>query len=91
MRGGCYPTERIQVSGNVLEKLHQKILAGDTFGAIGQEWFAKEKRHWSESHSSRVERLLTKDLAPLSRRPIAGVTAPELLQALRKIEARGGD
>lgn len=61
----------------------------DSFGAIGREWLAKERRHWSESHLERVERALTKDLAALSTRPIRDITSPELLSALRRVEARG--
>jgi hypothetical protein len=54
------------------EKLRKKTLAADSFGAIGTEWFEKEKPHWSQSHTKRVERVLNKDLAALSIRPIAG-------------------
>jgi hypothetical protein len=81
---GIDPGERTRA-----DKLRSKSQAADSFGAIAAEWFNKEQPHWSESHKSRVNRVIEKDLAPLSSRPIAQIDAPELLAALRKIEARG--
>jgi integrase len=44
----------------------------------------------SEKHRNRVKRALENDLFPsLGKRPINEITSPELLMALRKIEARG--
>jgi len=71
------------------ERLRQQTLTEDSFGGIAQEWFEKEKRHWSESHTSRVKRIVEKDLAALSARPIAEITAPEILSSIRRVEARG--
>ena len=71
------------------EKLRQQTLADDSFGGIAKEWFEKEKPHWSESHTSRVERIVEKDLAVFRGRPIAEITPPDLLAAIRKVEARG--
>jgi len=42
------------------------------------------------SHSSKILRRLERDIFPwLGARPIASITAPELLTALRRIESRG--
>ncbi len=71
------------------EKLRQKTLAVDSFGAIAQEWFEKKRPHWAQSHSVRVEAAIRNNLADLAARPVAEITPPELLQTLRKIEARG--
>ncbi len=71
------------------EKLRRKTLATDSFGAIAQEWFEKEKPHWSQSYCKRARRIIEKDLAALYIRPIAEIAAPELLSVLRKIESRG--
>lgn len=71
------------------EKLRKQSLGEDSFGVIANEWFEKEKPHWSNSHTSRVKRIVEKDLAALSTRPIAEITAPEILVAIRKVEARG--
>ncbi|MFP6814398.1 MAG: Arm DNA-binding domain-containing protein [Pseudomonadales bacterium] len=72
-----------------VERLRQKTLVDDSFGSISWEWFQKECPHWSQSHTKRVKRITEKDLAALRARPIVEITAPELLAALRKIEARG--
>jgi integrase len=42
------------------------------------------------SHSSKILRRLERDIFPWpGARPIASITAPELLTALRRIESRG--
>lgn len=62
----------------------------NTFKSIALEWFETKLKTKSSGHVARVKRLLTKDLFPyLGNRPIANVTAPELLAVLRKVEARG--
>lgn len=63
--------------------------APNAFGAVAREWMKVKGVHWSEGHRERNERLLLKDLAALSDRPIEEIRAPELLAALRKIEQRG--
>ena len=64
--------------------------AANSFQIVASEWYAKEKPHWSESHTKRVLRILEKDLFPyLGKRPIIEITAPELLAVLRRIESRG--
>ena len=46
--------------------------------------------HKSDSHRTRTWRLLKNDLfPPLGRRPIADISPPELLKALRRVESRG--
>ena len=64
--------------------------AADSFEVIAREWFAKFKPVWAESHSSKIIQRLEKDVFPwLGARPIAEITAPELLTVLRRIEDRG--
>lgn len=61
-----------------------------TFGAIAAELRAKRaKAGLSPGSVERERRLLEKDLAPIVAVPITEVTAPLLLAALRKLEARG--
>ena len=71
------------------DKLRARTLGANSFGAIAQEWFERERPHWSESHTTRVKRIVEKDLAALNARPIAEITAPDLLTTLRRVEARG--
>lgn len=66
-----------------------EILA-NSFEAIAREWFAKHAPTWVDSHSDKIIRRLERDIFPvLGQRPIAEISAPDLLVALRRIEARG--
>lgn len=71
-------------------KLAHSIATGNSFEVIAAEWFAKQSPHWSDTHKTRTLGLLTNNLGKwLGARPIGEITAPELLAALRKTEARG--
>lgn len=62
----------------------------NSFEIVAREWFAKNSPTWAENHSSKIIRRLERDIFPwIGDRPTADVTAPELLQALRRIEERG--
>jgi integrase len=64
--------------------------AANSFEVVAREWYGKHAPGWQPGHSARVLRLLERDLFPwLGDRPVAEVTAPELLAAVRRIEARG--
>lgn len=64
--------------------------AKNTFGAIALELLAKRTKEGLSSGSVKREyRLIDKDLVQVRDLPIAEVTAPKLLAALRKLEQRG--
>lgn len=64
--------------------------SADSFEVIGREWFEKHRDTWAPSHSEKIIRRLEKDVFPwLGGRPIAEITAPEVLTVLRRIEGRG--
>jgi integrase len=64
--------------------------AANSFEVVAREWFSKFSSEWAKSHKDRTWRLFERDLFPwIGGRPISEVTAPELLVALRRIEARG--
>jgi len=64
--------------------------AANSFEVVAQEWFAKKKATWAKGHSSKIIARLENDIFPwLGARPIAEITAPELLATLRRIEGRG--
>jgi hypothetical protein len=66
------------------------LAAGDTFEAIGREWFNQVMDDKSDSYRVRTGRILKKDLYPyLGSRPISAITSLELLAALHRIERRG--
>lgn len=62
----------------------------NSFEAIGREWFVKFKHQWVDSHSSKIIRRLERDIFPwIGSKPIADLEPPDILQCLRRIEARG--
>ena len=64
--------------------------AGNSFEVIAREWFAKHSANWSANHANRIIRRLERDIFPLiGGKPIAAITAPQLLEAIRRIEQRG--
>lgn len=64
--------------------------AANSFETVGREWFARYSPTWAESHSTKIIRRLEADIFPwLGGRPIAEITAPEVLTVLRRIESRG--
>jgi len=63
---------------------------GATFEAVAWEWYENRLAGASDSHRSRSKRLMQNDLLPfLGKRPIDAITAPDLLEVIRKIEVRG--
>lgn len=64
--------------------------ATNSFEAIAREWFARNSATWKASHGDRIIRRFERDLFPwIGGKPIAELTAPEILAAVRKIEDRG--
>ncbi len=64
--------------------------AANSFEVIAREWFARHSPNWKENHSSKIIARLEKDVFPwIGARPVADVTAPELLAVIRRIESRG--
>jgi integrase len=65
-------------------------LAANTFEVIAREWIGNRKAGWSDSHVSRTTKRLENDVFPwIGGKPIAEITAPEILSVLRRIEGRG--
>ncbi|MCL1926081.1 MAG: integrase arm-type DNA-binding domain-containing protein [Syntrophorhabdaceae bacterium] len=62
----------------------------NTFEVVAREWYSKYKDAWADSHGKKIITRLENDIFPLvGSKIISSVTAPELLEALRRIEARG--
>lgn len=67
-----------------------KQAEGESFEAIAREWFAKEEPTWVDSHADRILRRFERDVFPLiGARPVAGITAPEVLAVAQRIVDRG--
>jgi integrase len=88
---------RQQLANGVDPAEHRKALKrastnrlGNSFEVVAREWFAKFASQWAASHGEKNLRRLERDVFPwIGARPIADVTAPELLIVLRRIEGRG--
>lgn len=64
--------------------------AANSFEVVAREWFAKYSANWSANHADRTIRRLERDIFPwIGGLPIADITAPKLLDAIRRIEKRG--
>lgn len=62
----------------------------NSFEAVAREWYSKRLHVWAAGNAVVVLRRLESNLFPdLGSRPIAQIEAPELLDTLRTIEARG--
>ncbi len=62
----------------------------ETFEIVAREWHAKYSPSWAASHAKTTIRRLELFIFPwLGARQIKTITAPELLAALRRIEAKG--
>lgn len=85
VRSGANPAHVARV-----ERITKAGQAATTFGAVGLELLEKRaKEGLSPQSVKRERRLIEKDMAGIRDLPITEVTAPLLLDALRKLERRG--
>lgn len=71
-------------------KRTQRLNAENSFEAIAREWWTKFSPTLSDSHAKRNLRRLESHVFPsIGSMPVAEVDAPAILDALRRIEARG--
>jgi integrase len=85
------------IASNIDPSAHRKMLKATgveqsiySFEVVAREWLDKFLPTWSASHGERLARLFEKDLFPwLGKLSIADITPPQILEVLRKIEARG--
>lgn len=62
----------------------------NSFEVVAREWFEKFKQDWVESHSDKIIKRLERDVFPwIGGKPVADVTAKDLLTCLQRIEKRG--
>ena len=70
-------------------KQAQKVI-GLTFEGLAREWFAYNSPRWAESTARKASLYMENDLIPvIGARPVKAVTRPELVELVRKVEARG--
>ena len=64
--------------------------AANSFEVVAREWFSKREPNWSTNHANRIIRRLERDIFPwIGGTAVADITAPQLLDAVRRIEQRG--
>jgi integrase len=64
--------------------------ATGTVELVAREWFEKYSPIWAPGHAATVIRRLERDVFPwLGGRPVGEIVAIELLEVLRRVEARG--
>lgn len=68
----------------------EKVSRKDSFEAIALEWLALQEKKLGAATLKKAQWIFENLIFPkLDKRPISTITAPDLLAALRKIEARG--
>lgn len=64
--------------------------AANSFEVVAREWYDKHAPAWVDHHGDRIIRRFERDIFPwIGGKPIADVTAPDLLATVRRIENRG--
>ncbi len=72
------------------DKLAASVSNATTFEAVAREFHGSKLEGWSPNHAAQWLRCLDKDVFPwLGTLPLADVSAPMLLDTLRKVEKRG--
>jgi len=73
-----------------LDKAEKRLSAGNTFEMAAREFLSVKIKEWSTEHSTKWIRLQESNLFPwIGTLPLTEITAPLLLETLRRVEARG--
>lgn len=80
--------DRISQGKHPNPKAHGR--SDDSFAAVAREWHSKRAKRWREATKVQHLQSLERDIFPyIGNTPITDLTAPDLLQVIRKVEARG--
>ncbi len=72
------------------EKREVREAFASDFESVAREWLENIKPQWApQHHADTLKRFEVHIFPKIGRRPVRAITAPELLLALRAIEARG--
>ena len=84
-RTGVDPSQQRQIA-----KAATQATSAMTYEKVAREFHAFKAKEWSEAHHTKWLRLQESNLFPwVGSVPLADVTAPLLLESLRRVEARG--
>jgi integrase len=79
-------------AARIKNKIETRLSAASTFGAVADELLAKKAKKLAEITQNKLKAILDNDLRPwLGNRPINDISAPELLDSIRRIESRGAN
>jgi integrase len=71
-------------------KVAQTDSAVNSLKVVAEEWFEKKSSAWAPKHAIKIIERLKRDILPwIGSKPVADLTAPEVLTVLRRIETRG--
>lgn len=85
LQTGSDPSKRRQI-----DRLEAKLLEKNTFAEVARELHVAKASGWSEQYAQRWLERMEKDLFPwIGPVPLPEITAPMLLNTLRRIEKRG--
>jgi len=72
------------------EKRKEKLRNAKTLEVVAKEWWNAKRPKWSEDHAKLVWRRLELNVLPwLKDKPVMEITSRELLDVLKRVEARG--
>ncbi len=84
-KGGANPVQQRRAA-----KLANRAASGITFEAVARELHETKASGWSATYATRWLERMEKDLFPyIGAQPLRDITAPVLLDALRRVERRG--
>jgi len=73
-------------------KVARATASGNSLEVVAREWFGTMAPGWVEKHRVKIIQRLERDIFPwLGNRPVAELTAPEVLAVLRRIEERSAN
>lgn len=74
-----------------IDKLvHAGLPVPGSFEAVAREWYSKHEPAWAASHAEKIIRRLERDVFPwLGKKPMQALKPADLLQVLKRVEARG--
>lgn len=69
---------------------HAQRVDGLTFETLAREWYDYNSPRWADATAYKAKLYLDNDIIPgIGARPIKTITRPELVELVRKVEARG--
>lgn len=92
LRDGVNPTAEKKLKKLEEEKKNQQeaIDSKNTFKAVAKDWIEQQSGKWSDEHAKAVLKTLEHDAFPsFGDKRVDKLTPPDILEVIRKIEARG--